>query len=399
MIQGALSDLKVIDLTHYIAGPYCTKLLADFGADVLKIEQPGGDGARKLGPFPGDIPHAEKSGAFLHLNTNKRSIVLDLKKPTAINMLKDMVRDADILVENFHPRVMAAFGLSYDTIETVNPDLVMVSISNFGQTGPYRDYRGSEIVDYALGGSMYSAGVPDRQPLKMGGVVVSYLAGAHAAASAVVAVLGRWVRGHGDHVDISIMETQAGSLDRRMPMLIGYQYTGQVNHRGMLAPPPVRPCKDGYINSQFGLTWMDRISKMLDMPEIAEDPRFTDPVEASKPENAELMEAIYLGWLGEKTMREAWDAAQAAHVLSGPIYTFADVMGDVNFAERGYWEEIGHPVAGSWRYTGLPFSTFNQPKPTRRSAPLLGEHTDEILGEIGRSAREIATLRGRGVVA
>ena len=294
---------------------------------------------------------------------------------------------------------MPSLGLGYEELDAINPDLVMVSISDFGQTGPYRDYRGSEIVDYALGGAMYSAGLPERQPLKMGGVVVSYLAGAHGAAAAAVAVLGRWVRGGGDHVDVSIMETQAGSLDRRTPMLIGYQYTGQINHRGMLAPPPVRPCKDGYINSQFGLTWMDRIAKMLEMPEIAEDPRFTDPVEVSKPENAELMEAIYLGWLGERTMREAWDAAQAAHVLSGPIYTFADVMDDVNFAERGYWEEIDHPSAGNWRYTGLPFSTFGDKKEPRRPAPLLGQHTDEVLREIGHTGEEIAALRERGVAA
>ncbi len=400
MIQHALDGLKVVDLTHYVAGPYCTKLLADYGADVIKVERPGiGDGARRLGPFPGDKPDPEKSGIFLHLNTSKRGIAVDFKRPEGIELLKRMIKEADLLVENFRPRVMPSLGLSYDDVRAFNPEVVMVSISDFGQTGPYRDYRGSEMVDYALGGAMYSAGLPDRQPLKLGGVVVSYLAGANAAAAAAVAVVGTAMRGEGDHVDISIMETQAGSPDRRVNMLVGYQYTGQVNHRGMLAPPPVRPCKDGYLNSQFGLVWMDRISEMLGMPEIKDDPRFVDPIEAAKPENAALFEEIYLGWLGDRTMREAWDAAQAAHVLSGPIYSFADVMADRNFQERGYWEDIKHPAAGRWRYPGLPFSTFGEPSKPRRPAPRLGEHTGEVLQQLGYSDAEVAALRGQEVIA
>ena len=400
MIQAALEELKVVDLTHYIAGPYCTKLLADYGADVVKVERPGaGDGARRLGPFPGDVPHPEKSAIFLHLNTNKRSIVLDLKTRRGVEVLKDLVRGADVLVENFTPRVMPSLGLDYETLSAINPELVMVSISNFGQSGPYRDYRGSEIVNYALGGPMYCAGLPDRQPVKLGGSVVSYLAGAHGAAATAVAVVGRGVRGHGDHVDVSIMETQAGSPDRRTPMLVGYQYTGQVNHRGMLAAPPVRPCKDGYVNIQSGLAMIDRTAKMLGMPEIATDPRFTDPVEAAKSENADLFESAYLEWLSDKTMREAWEAAQNARLMSGPIYTFADVMADPNFHERGFWERIAHPDAGGWLFPGVPFTTFGAPKAPRRRAPRLGEHTDEVLRGLGYGPRKIATLRRQGVAA
>ncbi len=400
MIQAALEGLKVVDLTHYIAGPYCTKLLADYGADVIKIERPGsGEGARRLGPFPGDDPDPDKSGIFLHLNTNKRSAAIDIKTPAGAEAVKRMVATADVLVENFSPRVMPALGLGYETLKTINPDLVMVSISNFGQTGPYRDYRGSEIVDYALGGPMYSAGLPDRYPLKLGGSVVSYLAGAHGAAATAVAVVGVDLRGHGDHVDVSIMQTQAGSPDRRTPMLIGYQYTGRTNHRGMLAPPSVRPCKDGYVNMQFGLVWLDRIAAMLGAPEMTSDPRFCDPAEASKPENADLLESMFMSWLSERTMREAWEAAQRAHVLSGPIYSFDNVMDDPSFRERGFWEEIRHPEAGTWTYPGLPFVTFGTPRRPRRPAPLLGEHTTEVLAEAGYTKSEIKGLRHAGVAA
>jgi crotonobetainyl-CoA:carnitine CoA-transferase CaiB-like acyl-CoA transferase len=399
VIQAALEDLKVLDLTHYIAGPFCTKLLADYGADVVKIERPGaGDGARWLGPFPGDVADPERSGLFLHLNTNKRSVVLDLKAPEGIRLLRQMVAGTDVLVENFHPRVMPGLGLSYAALAAINPRLVMLSISDFGQTGPYRGYRGSEIVDYALGGAMYSAGLPDRFPLKLGGSVVSYLAGAHAAAATVVAILGTALWGEGDHVDIAIMQTQAGSPDRRAPMLVGYQYTGQVNRRGMGLPPPVRPCRDGYMNMQFGLAWVDRLLEMLGRPELKDDPRFTDPVEAAKPENAELLEGLYLAWLGERTMQEAWAEAQRARVLSGPLYSVAQLLADRHFRERGYWEPIDHPTAGRWRYPGLPFATFGAPREPRRPAPRLGEHTDQVLRELGLESDQIDRLRRAGVI-
>ena len=150
-----LSNLRVLDLTHGISGPYCTKLLADFGADVIKVERPGpGDYARNMGPFPGDIPHPEKSGIFLFLNTNKRGITLDLKTTEGTETLKNMVREADILVESFKPGVMARLGLDYDTLSQINPNLIMTSVSNFGQTGPYKDYKMSELVLYAMGGRM-----------------------------------------------------------------------------------------------------------------------------------------------------------------------------------------------------------------------------------------------------
>ncbi len=399
MFEAALADLTVIDLTHYVAGPFCTKLLADFGADVLKIERPGiGDGARRLGPFPDDMPDIEKSAIFLHLNANKRGMTLNLKSPQGVDILKRLVADADILVESFEPRVMPSLGLSYDTLERVNPRLVMVSVSNFGQTGPYRDYKGSEIVDYAIGGPFYVTGQKDRPPLKLGGNAVQYLGGIHAAGATVVAVFGAEARGYGDHVDVSIMETQAGSPDRRTPMLMGSQFTKEVFHRGATGNPPIRPCKDGYVNILSGARTMRKVWPMLGRPDLADDPRYVDPKRAVEPQQIEEFDAAMLSWVMERTMAEAWDAAQKNRFASGPIYTASDILADPNFQERGYWEELDHPVVGKLRYSGLPFRTPGEPRHPRLPPPLLGQHTDEALGGLGYDAAAIARLRREGVV-
>ena len=176
--EQALSDIKVLDLTHHIAGPYCTKLLADYGADVLKVEKPGsGDPTRKMGPFLGDEPHPDKSSLFLHLNTSKRGITLDLKTQTGKKIFRQLVKDVDILVENFSPGVMPSLGLDYKELEKITPKLVMTSISNFGQTGPYRDFKASELIIYGMGGAMNETGMFDRYPLKKAGNVVQYQVG------------------------------------------------------------------------------------------------------------------------------------------------------------------------------------------------------------------------------
>jgi len=167
MINQPLSGVKVLDLSWYISGPYCTKLLADYGADVLKVEMPGeGDPARKLGPFFKDDPHPEKSGLFLYLNTNKKGITLNLKSSWGNDVIKELVKDVDILVESFSPDVMERLGLSYEDLEKINPRLLFTSISNFGQFGPYRDYKASELIIYGMGGAMNESGLPDREPLK-----------------------------------------------------------------------------------------------------------------------------------------------------------------------------------------------------------------------------------------
>lgn len=215
-----MEGVRVIDLTRYIAGPYCTKLLADYGADVIKIERPGGgDPARRLGPFSNDEPNPEALGLLLHLNTNKKSVTPNLKEPKGREVLLDLVREADILVESFSPHVMENLGLDYSILQRVNPHLVMASLSNFGQTGPYRDYKLSEIALYALGGTMHSTGEPGREPVKLGLTVGQFFCGALAASAAMGAFLGSALHGSGQYLDLSLYEFMVGNQDRAFTAL------------------------------------------------------------------------------------------------------------------------------------------------------------------------------------
>ena len=228
MSSQALEGVRVLDLTRHVAGPFCTKLLADYGADVIKIEFPGrGDLARWIAPFAGDAPHPERSGLFLHLNTNKRSVTLNLKTGSGRAIFLKMVRSADIVVENFRPRVMPALGLDFATLSQIKPDLVMTSISNFGQTGPCRDWKASDLILYAMGHEMWSTGQPDCEPAGMANKLSLHIAGQVACMATLGAFYGAQFQGVGQQVDLSIMEVLASSIDRRAPSLLAYQYCGE----------------------------------------------------------------------------------------------------------------------------------------------------------------------------
>lgn len=406
MPDQALSDVKVLDLSWHTAGPYCTKLLADYGADVIKVERPGeGDPARRMGPFFHDDPDPEKSGLFLHLNTNKRGITLNLKSATGKKILKELVRDVDILVESFAPRVMPALGLDYETLEQINPKLVMVSISNFGQTGPYRDFRASEIVEYAMGGEMCSTGIADREPLKLGGNVVQYQAGNVAAVATMGALYGADIQEEGQHVDVSIMETQAGSADRRIIYLLGYACAGVLTTRWpppreavrmIILPQGVYPCKDGFINTLSLPQWWPRYLQALDMPELKDDPRFQNIFSA---EAGMEFDAIWYSWLADHTKDELFQKFLKAQVASAPVNSPADLVNNPHLREREYFTEIDHPATGKVTYTGPPVRLTESPWQIRRPAPLLGQHNEEVYcGQLGYSSQELVKLRESGVI-
>lgn len=262
-----------LDLTHHIAGPYCTKLLAGLGADVLKVERPdGGDIARRLGPFPGDVPHPEKSGMFLYLNTGKKSITLNLKSEWGRMIIKELVKDVDLVVENFRPGVMASLGLDYLTLERINPRLIMTSISNFGQTGPYRDFKGSDLIVYALSILMYTTGYYEREPLKHGLTQAAYLGGGTAAAGTSIALHCQRETGFGQHVDVSLQEALISAMGFYSNQ---YAYHGGVLRRGAKgmsygfgAIGQNMPCRDGWICPvQLTASWEDMCT-MLDLPEL-----------------------------------------------------------------------------------------------------------------------------------
>lgn len=411
-MDTALDGVKVLDLTWHIAGPYCTKLLADFGADVIKVERPGaGDPARAVGPFLGDAPHPEKSGLFLHLNTNKRSVTLNLKHPQSLDITRRLVQWADIVVESFSPRVLPALGLDYETIASWNPRALLVSISNFGQTGPYRDFKAEDLIIYAMGGPMLLTGSPELPPSRLGLNVVLYHGGAAAALATVTALIGAELRGEGEHVDVSLYETQMGTQDRRASALVGYQYTGSTFTRrppGAGIASGVKPCKDGYINVVGAGVRFSRIVQMLGKPELLKDPRFATPDARSLPENVSAFDEEYmLPWLMERTMEQAWAESQAAGVLSGPVFTIQDILEREHFVSRGAFTTLDHPVAGRLTEPGRPFRMVQTPSllekqqgsPPCRPAPLLGRHNEEVYcGMLGYSRADLEALRAREVV-
>jgi crotonobetainyl-CoA:carnitine CoA-transferase CaiB-like acyl-CoA transferase len=401
MVEQPLSDVRILDLTWYISGPNCTKLFADYGADVIKVERPDrGDPARSMGPFYEDDPHPEKSGFFLYLNTNKRSITLNLKSETGKRILKDLVEDADILVENFSPHVMPSLGLDYKTLEKSNPRLVMTSISNFGQTGPYRDFKASELIIYGMGGAMCSMGVGDCEPVKKGMNVVQYQGGTMAATATMIAFYAARAQGTGQHIDVSLMETQMGAIDRRMSELLAYEYNGELTPRmdiaGLLQYPyGIFPCADGYVDVAGGFMFLNRIERVLAMP-LMETYGGANQFNVERRE--EFLSNTWYPWIMERTRREIVEACQGARVMSAPINTTADLLREPQFQERGFWAEADHPVVGRLTYPGKPAISTELPWKIRRPAPLLGEHNEEVYASLGYTRQDLTKLREGGII-
>ena len=404
-MEQALSDVKVLDLTRYITGPYCTKLLADNGAAVVKIEKPGeGDPARRMGPFFGDDPHPEKSGLFLHLNTSKRGITLNLKSQTGKKIFEQLVKGVDILVENFSPRVMPGLGLDYEQLEKINPGLVMTSVSNFGQSGPYRDFKASELILYGMGGAMNETGTLDRYPLKKGGNVIQYQAGTIAAVATMMALLSSRAQGIGQHLDVGIFETQMGTIDRRMSHLLSYQYNRETSYRPdpEMEPPGfplgVYPCKDGFFHIAGGFVFWSRVCRMMERPDLADDPGFCTPEGQRDPENLERFSVIWYPWIADHTKLEIIESGQAAGVLCGPVNTTGDLVNDPHWKVREFWTEVDHPVTGKATYPGAPFKMEETPWQVSRPAPLLGQHNEEVYAELGYSKEDLVELRNGGII-
>jgi crotonobetainyl-CoA:carnitine CoA-transferase CaiB-like acyl-CoA transferase len=400
-----LEGVRVVDLTHHITGPYCTKLLADYGADVIKVERPGGDPARRLAPFYKDEPHVEGSGLFLALNTNKRSAVIDLKRPAGREALLSLVRNADILVESFSPRVMPSLGLDYETLRGVNPHLTMTSISNFGSSGPYRDYKLSEIGLYAMGGTMYGTGMPDRPPVKLGLQVEQFFCGMVSATATLGAYLGNVFKGVAQHVDLSLFELMAGNQDRTVQAHATYQYTGVVNKRvgggtgRNILPNGAYPCADGYVQFFAMRPVWKECCLMIDRPDLIDDQHYLAPENfAGNPERKAEVDAMVIEWCVQHTKREVMEKAQSVGYICGVLNEMDEVFADPHLEFRKYFTEIDHPYTGPLKYPGPQFRMAKSPARHGR-APLLGEHTDEVLQEAGYSVEDVAKLRSEGAVA
>lgn len=396
MAPQALSHVRVIDLTHYVAGPYCTKLAAGFGAEVIKIERPGtGDPMRNVGPFYSGRQGLERSIPFLYLNTGKKSITLDLKTEAGVEILQSLIKNADVLVENFAPRVMPSLGLSYETLRAINPRLVMASISNFGQSGPYRDYLADEMQLYAMSGAMYVTGEPDKAPLGPGLALCQYSAGLRAYVAVLLALFERDRSDEGQYIDVSILE---GTLDHIENRLCNYFERGQVSRRGshVFSPWGLYSCRNGYV-AVVGAPFRhwNRGAEMFQEPRLL-DERYRHA--RDRVAHRQEIDKLIQPWLDRHDKEEICHQAFKGGLAFGYLASFDEVLSSPQFAARDFFEEIDHPVVGRHTCGGAPFKMGSTPWRSG-PAPRLGEHSDGVYGErLGYSAEKIASLRRDGVV-
>ncbi len=401
-----------MDLTHYIAGPYCTKLMANMGAEVIKIERPGtGDPIRQFRPFAksttsGSISASQRleSGAWhLYLNTSKKSLTLDLKTDEGHVILDRLAQSSHMLVENFAPGVMDRLSLGHKRLQEVNPALVMTSISNYGQTGPHRDWKAAEINLYAAGGLMNITGEPDQEPLMEGAPLAQLGAGQNAFVASMAALMHAEETGEGQHIDVSIAEYATNILENA---LMQYSYSGRefnrVGNRGYgRAAWGIYPCRDGYVGIIAGPDhrWPE-MAAVMEREELA-DPRFGS--RNGRMTHADEVDALMLPWLLDHDKVEIFKAGQEHGFGFAYVATMEDILEMEQLVSRNYFVELEHPVAGNLKYPGPPMMKISsrdadfEPWDYRR-APLLGEHTGEILDELGYSADEVEALRNGGVI-
>jgi len=401
MVQaGALAGLTVLDLSRCVSGSYCAKLLGAYGAEVIKVEAPGGgDEARQCGPFPEGGPHLEKSAPFLYLNTNKKSVTLDLAKPEGADLVRRLAAGADVVVENFSPGFLAGLGLDYPRLAAENPGLVMASITPFGLSGPYRDYLGGRLVGYALSGYMFINGSPGREPLAGGGEQPAYQGGLNALAGVLAALVSRLTTGQGRFVEVSILECMAAIHQFAVNRFV---YSGRVEkrvgNRYMWAHPiTLYRTKDGYVSISASTDdQTERLLQLMGRADLLEDPRFSTGF--NRLQHAEAFDALVGPWFTERTTAEIVQECQEWRVPTAFVHDVASILKDEQYAARGYFVTLDHPETGPRPYAGPPFRLALTPAELSR-APLLGEHNDEVfLGRLRLSPQDLDGLKVRGVV-
>jgi formyl-CoA transferase/CoA:oxalate CoA-transferase len=401
---GPLEGWRVLDLTQGIAGPYVTKLCSDYGADVIKVERPGtGDVSRRIGPFPGDDPHPEISGMFLTLNTGKRDVTLNLATRTGGELLLELASRCDLVIESFRPGTLERLGLPPERFAEASPAAALVRISNFGQTGPGRDFDADDLIEYAASGVFQVSGLPDRGPVALGLFASLFLAGAICAPLALGAMRAAHRDQQQEILDFSIQEGLAGSMDRGGPNLVSYQYNGALatvrrtpEERRTALPAGVYPCADGYIQVSTHVGWFGRFCRVIGRPEWLADPRMTGNLNNPDVIGAEVS-AAFEAWLKPLTKQQAMTEAQAAGWPMSALNTPADVLRDPHLRERRFFVTIEHPGAGAIELPGLALRFSGTPGELRRP-PQLGEHNLQVFGELGYTPPEVAALRTQNVI-
>lgn len=420
MDEGLLAPYRVLDLTDD-RGWVCGRILADLGADVIKVEPPGGDPGRRFGPFYQDIPHPDRSLYFWAFNLNKRGITLNLETEDGRQLFRRLAALSDFVIESFDPGYLDGIGLGFGELSRLNPGLILVSISAFGRDGPYARYRATDIVGMAMGGMMAISGDPDRPPVRVSVPQAWLHAGAQAAAGAMIAHYYRAATGRGQHVDVSMQQAVIWTLMNESPFPLPDFYgfdlsrAGGRRRTGRLTIRQIYPCRDGYVcllilGGGPGAAFIRGLLALLEDAGVA--PAWFKEVDwenwdlatphrfATAQEELEAFEAVVADFCRQKTKAELYEAALKYGILLAPVNTVADLFENPQLAARGFWVEVEHPELGvRVTYPG-PFVQGNlNPVRIRRRPPLVGEHNEEVYcGLLGLSRTDLAQLRSLNVI-
>jgi benzylsuccinate CoA-transferase BbsE subunit len=410
-----LDALRVLDVTDH-KGFFCGKILADLGADVIKIEKPGGDPARHLGPFYGNAPDPEKNLHWFAYNLNKRSITLDIETAGGKTLFKRLVQRSHFVIESYPAGYLDDIGLGYTALSAINPRIVVTSITPFGHTGSYKDYKGSDIVCMAMGGLAYITGNAQDSPLRVSFPQSYLLASAEAAAATMIAHYYRETTGQGQHVDVSIQASVAGKLANAIPT---WELSHSVLKRegsymfGRGAKLRIRllwPCKDGYVTfvllgGKLGAKSNEVVARWIIEEGMAPD--FFKKIDwpsldmaKQTQEDQERLEGVVARFFAKYTKEEIYRRANREGVLLCPQSSCKDILENTQLRSRDFWVNVEHPELGaSINYPGPFLKASRTPPVIRRRAPLIGEHNDEVYkGELGLSEQELGTMRQDGVI-
>ena len=392
-----LEGMRVIELGSQFSSPFCSKLLADYGADVVKIEKPNsGDSARRHGPFVGNVAHQEKSIPFLYLNTNKRGITLDITTITGQQILGSLLETADILVENVAPEISRSLGVDPNILSTRYPGLIVTSITPFGYSGPYKNMESTDIVICAVSGRMYHSGDSDQEPLRNVLNQSFYIAGINAAVATLAATFQRLTTGNGQHVDVCATECMASHLVQAIPY---YNYMGAIKGRRPIRGSGIEelmPARDGYVvpsiqGSQPWSVFTDLIGE-----EGLRDPKFeTGP---GRIEHGEELKALLEQGLQKWDRKPLFQASGERRLVFGMAQDAGDLVECPHLDSRGFFVNVDHPIVGANRYPGLGPVISDQEFKIEKPAPLLGQHNWEIFNQLGFKRKELTLLRSNGII-
>ncbi|MFC1815149.1 CaiB/BaiF CoA transferase family protein [Thermodesulfobacteriota bacterium] len=401
--SGPLTGIRVLDLADE-KGLYCAKLLGDLGSDVIKIEPPGGDPARNIGPFLKDQQHKEKSLYWFHFNTNKRSITLNLQTIDGKELFKKLASKADIIVETFAPGVMDDMGIGWKILSKANSCLILASITPFGQKGPWKNYKASDLIGSAIGGVLDTCGWPDKAPEKICGSQAYNMASVQATVGILMAFYQRTKTQKGRHIDISMHASLPVNLMSNVPI---YERTGQIRtregDRHSDAAHGIFPCQDGYIDFRLRFQRWNNFLEWLDTDAMAgelKEEKWKDHWYRQRPENMQKIDERFREFLAKHTKKELYEDGQKRGFEIAPVNTVREVAESVQLRERGYFVPVEHPELGvTLEYLGPPFRLSLTPWKIRRRAPLLGEHNEAIYkNELGLNQQELISLAQAGII-